>query len=334
MIAQVKLIALASLLTVMVWSYADGVGETSERLTVRFVITEDVKWMVTCPAPATQIEFRGTNRAIRALRQEAIAGVLEIKLTPKELLGEGLEVREVKEIVCEDIVLRTHGRKLGVEVTDANPARLAFDIDEFVERSVPVEVTEIGSAVIEEYPPPVTVVAPSRIQLKFAKVLAPIGQKVDSAVRGDSTTVEVPVMLPVGVDGTHVQIKPLRVTVGFVVRDMRDEWVFEHVPVWVNTPARWRGGWDVIFKEETSLKSIKLEGPTDAIAQLKDPREENGISLNLDVRSDDRPPADQPRTRALRLNLPPKAWAAGVKLAEGETLPEVTFTVAKRETGG
>ncbi len=335
MITQLRLIGLTILLTALIWSSADQVGEATDTLPVRITVIEDGQWIVSPNTRSCTAVFRGTKRAIQSLRNQTADGVLAISQLADELgLEPGTETLDLTNLVGHARVVT----ELGLTVSEIEPTTIQIDVDRLEPHVVPVRHLSAGAALATPPsidPPEVTATVPSllweenRENLDVVYAQISLDELIGAATAGQAVEEQVAVTVPEALKGRPITFEPRRVRVRFEVRDDQVRQTFARVPIRViyTEPAQ-RQFW--VDKLDPLVVDVTLAGPPESMARLS--REQQEVRVGIELTTDDLASAGEPSRRQLQIFLPP--WATGVQLAPGEELPTVAYEIAKREPGG
>ena len=331
MMDTVKRIALATLITGLVWSYADQVSETTERLRVTVQIPKDDDWYVSPRSLSGRIVLSGTRRSIQALREKAPAGELRIEQKADELgLAPGSGSVDLARLVGAAPLLRD----LGLRVVEAEPAILRIEVDKFESHEVRVVRTETSGALTAVFDPPqVMARVPSLVwDANRDAVYAELSLDGLSATAGtnEPPPQEVLLTVPTSLQSYPITFEPNVVTVQVQANQMTVKGEFPGVPIRYEKNHILEQDWTVqlVGDEDfaAGLFPVTLEGPAEIIQQLQ----RADVWLGLDVRSEDASTggADaEPVERALELRLSNRAWLASVRFAT--EAPKVKFRLRR-----
>lgn len=329
MMDTVKRIALATLITVLVWSYADQVSETTESIRVTVQILVDDDWQVSPRKLSTSIVLSGTRRSMQALREKAPAGELRIEQKADELgLARGPGSVDLARLVGAAPLLRDNG----LRVVEADPKTLSIEVDKFELYEVSVvpsaepggrlTVTVDPQRVMARVPSLVWDDNPDAVYAEFS-----LDGLSDAAGTGEPSSHNVPLTVPSSLRLNRIKFIPPTVTVLVQNDPKRVTKDFTGIPMrHVKSHILEQQGWVVQLDRDVDISSglfpVTLEGPEEIMTQLQ----KADMWLELDVRYEDRStglPDAEPVERELQLRLSNRAWAATVRLATDA--PKVKF---------
>ncbi len=332
MMDTVKRIALATLITALVWLYADQIGETTERIRVNIQIPKDATWHVSPQTLSGRIVLSGTRRSMQTLLDRAPAWVLRIEPKVDELglvpLVPGRGSIDLARLVSTARQLRG----LGLRVVEAEPATLSIEVDEFESHLVSVVSPEQGGALTVTFNPrQVTARVPSLVWAANPDALYAefsLDGLRPAAGTNEPSSQDVLLTVPTSLRSHTITFDPPSVTVHVQADQTRVPAVFPGVPIRVVKSWPLEKEWVVqlVAQEgtEEGLFTVNLVGPAEIIQQLEEGG--RGLELLLVVHREDAL-SSEPVERALQLGLPNPAWAATVHF-ENEA-PRVKFRLRR-----
>lgn len=329
MMDTIKRITLATVITALVWSYADQIGETTERIRVTIQILKDPDWYVSTPTLTGRIVLSGTRRSMQALREQAPAGLLRIEQKADELgLAPGPGLIDLARLVGTAQLVRD----LGLRVVEAEPATLEIEVDEFESHEVSVVRAEPGGALTVTFTPRrVTARVPSLVWAANPDSLYAefsLDGLRPAAGTNEPSSQDVLLTVPTSLRSHPITFDPPSVTVHVQVDQKRETAEFPGVPIRVVKSWPLEKEWVVqlVAQEgtEEGLFTVDVVGPAEIIQQLKEGG--RGLQLLLVVHREDAS-SSEPVERALQLGVPNPAWAATVHFAK--EAPKVKFRLRR-----
>jgi hypothetical protein len=280
-ISHLKTIALATVVSTLVWIFAEGESLQSKSMDITATFpTEPTSPVVIRPEDP---HFRGTAR----VRLEATARSLEMATTavgsklrlvpgspgvPSEPGNQ--RVVDLREAVAAMPELKA----LGVSVTDVQPRSVVVKVIRMVGRELPVRV-ELGADVPTDgdpisVPATVTVRMPESAMTGLpegAAIIAGVSEEDIRRIRGDGPqTVPATLRVPAALNGVEpVIIQPDTCTVNLRVRRKVETYKIPTVPVWYSLPPTEDGNKWSIEMLDKFLTDVTLTGPSDEIARVR-----------------------------------------------------------------
>lgn len=324
-----KTLFLVSILTVLIWVYAERAQTTTLTLQVGLdVRASNATQFATLVEPANtpiSIEIEGPRSKIDQLRNQL--GRITVIL-PATAQPDTESTYPTVPLLNDYNAIRT----LGVTVTSATPSSIKVRIDPRQTITVPLVLPDdlpvaVNNIVID--PPSVSVTAPVPV-LRELFPTPRSGIAVDLSGQLDKITTTGPVKL----DGVPIlvprepglQVTPQRTNfVKFEVSAREADHVLRTVPIAVQQPLPTVGKWEVVTREKT-LTNIQVRGPASEVAKLQSidgkPPEITPVAV-LKLSTDDRTATDVDRDVTID-GLPPGVTPVGQP-------PRVNFSV--REIG-
>lgn len=276
-------IILVTLVTLLIWIYAESESLRTEDFAATVVITSPPGsgrgvWIVDSPGrPTMEIKLRleGGAAAIDALRRQLHTS---IPLTPGGELP--------KDPGQHAIDLRTALRaspvfaKSGVTIAEATPSTVSVLVDELISKQLPVRVDlPIGTETVgppEVQPGLATIILPRTLEAALGDL--PVLASLDHASLAPLTPGRlervpgVPLLAPAAVrDQPFVSIEPRAATVTVTLRDQTAFIDLATVPVQIRISPVAYAEWDVDIPQDSRfLRDVKVTGPSDLIAQIRE----------------------------------------------------------------
>ncbi|MBX3408855.1 MAG: hypothetical protein KF859_03105 [Phycisphaeraceae bacterium] len=282
----VRNIIIVTLLTVLVWLFAEGESLRAVQVQTDMVLTAEpasdrvidlIEPGLTSAARATVlVEIEGSNAATdgaeRTLRKplKIIPGIAGVPLEKGE---HSLNLREV---------VRQHPevRGRGITIKRVEPATLRVYVDQIETRSVKViasvSADELEGAA-ELRPSMATVRLPSRFAAKLSETSSATArispESLASLTRGRRQTLTgVPIVLPQEVaEDPHTLLEQTRADVTLTLRTRTRSIKIASVPVHVRIAPGELANWDIdIPEQDRFLVDVTLSGPGEAIQAIED----------------------------------------------------------------
>lgn len=278
MAAKIRAVVLVTLVTLLIWLWAEGESLSSTSFNPEIVIApEGTELLVENDA-----DWRGTVRvrmqgSTRALTQaESTLGV-QIRLK----LGQGGVPSQPgeRQVVDLEEAIRSlpRVRELGLTVQEVTPAITVVKIVRLVTKELPVRAAMPTGAELLGDP----VITPARVQVKLpeaiaaklpvdASAVAPIGDAEFDAARDDtSRTVSTALQMPgVTAGAGEIQFIPEKVSVTFRRKRSVDSITLASTPVWFSMPPIESAKWNVEITDQF-LRDVTFTGPADSIAKIR-----------------------------------------------------------------
>ncbi len=285
-------IALVITLSIAVWTFAEARSLTRATLSVTLVFSAPsgsdlIAWTGEKFERRTSVtlEIEGSRAALDRAGQR-----LE---DPVELLiGDGLPASVGQETISLREVLREHSvfDRLAVSLIDVAPRTVNVQIDEVSQRTAKVRVVtseaDLESPPIAE-PSTVTITGPASIVNKDSidTLDAPVSAEQRALLRSGTTT-EVPglaVTIPQAWRNPLVQVTPGTIKATIALRNTIESHDIPSVPVMVRLSPTQMRQWQVrIAPEDGYLRDVRVSGPAQAIAAIKDGRQRVVATLQLE----------------------------------------------------
>lgn len=280
-INHLKTLALASVVAVLVWIFAEGEGLQPRPVDLSVIFPTDASSAVVIRPDdknfrgSVRVSLEATSRSLDLAAPLLAAG---IRLSPGApgVPSEPGEQRIVD--LREAIGAMPQLKSLGVTVADVQPRQVVVQIIRMAGKDLPLRV-ELGAEVpLDGDPTPV----PSTVSIRLpepALALIPEGAVAIAAVseaevhriRGEGPqTVTATVRLPSVLSGVEpIVVQPETVTVNLRVRRKVETYKVSTVPVWYSLPPTEDGSkWSVEVLDKF-LTDVTLTGPSDEIARVR-----------------------------------------------------------------
>lgn len=269
---------LVTLITVLIWVYAEG----------RNVRTYQPDDRVPVSVELASSDLVVTAQSVSSIGVEFSAATAEIdKLRP--LLGEnGIVLRpQITEPGTRSLLLSDELRradpieKISANVNWSDPATIEITVDRLVEHEVKIGFDPGGVKLVNDSltidPQVVTIRGPEKLFSKLgvdesftleSEPLVPL----ESVVAGEPKTIDARVKLPPSLaNNKHVSIVHPGVKLTLTIDKAEETIVLPNVPVWIASPPGAQAGYTVKLNEDSRvLTDVKVTGPRDAIAQVRD----------------------------------------------------------------
>lgn len=278
MSAKIRTVLLVSLVTVLIWLWAEGESLSTTSLNPSIVFQQDSTDLLV----ETEDDWRGTVRvrlqgSTRALTQaeSELGSQVRLRLGQNGVPGQPGE-RQVVDLE-EAIRQMPEIRAAGLSVQEVTPAIAVVKIvrlvtQELAVRAVMPEGVETLADPVTS-PPRVSVRMPEELAKRLASdatALATITREEMGAGRDDAsqtllTTVRLPAPLT---DAPGVTITPDKVSVTFRLKRSVDSVTLASSPVWFALPPTEGNKWDIDLTDQF-LRDVTFTGPAEAIARIR-----------------------------------------------------------------
>ena len=328
--AQVKLLAMSALVTVLVWMSADQL--LTESATVQVIVdpvaTAGESYTVSLRDPTAggfQVVLSGPREVIARFRE---SGPWTIRLP--------IEARTTGPIGVPvlDALRKNRTRFSGLTVDSVVPEYLEAVVDRDIVVSLPVWVDK-GALDYDVDP----TVEPDHVQVTISeqRFNAVPPEKRRLVLRAESMLrnrkkgelLSFPVPLEAKVDGVDVKVVPARVNLRATVRELRITDTIAAVPVRFSSSVDLANEFRIELRNRSTLltQPITVRGPAELVDRLVagDIRVTGLIALNRDDTLD---PGRYRAKRPVFVGLPP-----GVELANPEAVESVEFRLTRFELG-
>jgi hypothetical protein len=278
MAAKIRTVMLVSLVTILIWLWAEGESLSTTSLNPEVVFVQEGTDLLL----ETDQDWRGTVRvrvqgSTRALTQAENGLGTQIRLK----LGQGGVPSQPgeRQVVNLEEAIRAlpELRQAGLSVQEVTPAITVVKIVRLVTREVPVRAAMPTGAELLGDP----VVTPVRVQVRLPEALAnklaadatavaPVSDAEFDAARDDaSRTVTTALQLPGVTAGVgEVQFVPEKVSVTFRRKRSVDSITLASTPVWFALPPTESGKWEVEVIDQF-LREVTFTGPAESIAKIR-----------------------------------------------------------------
>lgn len=304
---SIRSVGLVTLITALIWLYAEGQDVTDRTPTISLTLPPRVgEAMVVDFANGIDrrdvtITLKGAGAQVSDVETQLIgSGTLALPLEPSDLPTTGRANVSLLSLISRARLSSgaTIG-ELGVSVADVEPASVELRVDLLVERKVRVlmraEGVEVGPNVRIE-PAEVTITAPKSLIDRYATsedvlhVWAELPPAQLAALpEGVEQTISAPVR-PADVfsRSRHVSVATPNVDVTFTIARQRDTATKQLVPVWVMAPPTELTRFKVVPAEGSAfLRDVVVTGPRDLVEELKQAHSELRLIARFEVTGDD-----------------------------------------------
>ncbi|MFG0328761.1 MAG: hypothetical protein ACF8PN_02575 [Phycisphaerales bacterium] len=281
MLERLQSILVVSLITLLIWLYAEGqklAVLTRSDVRVEIVASENSDLIVRPAAPDRRFSIRieGPTGALDEL-EEQLAQAIRVPIgryeAPSEPRPEPYTISMLETFRRHPIFA---GR--GVSIRSVDPDTLTYSVDRWVAQDLEVQVAPLGSVQLDGPP----VVEPSRATVQVAESvlrqldpntlhLVATPESSDSIARlpeGEASTVDARLSLPAVADRSLVKISNPAAQLTLTVKSQRVELTKNAVPIHlIMTPL------DVaqytVELERPVIDSLELSGPSDVMAKIE-----------------------------------------------------------------
>lgn len=269
---------LVTLITVLVWLYAEGrtVKAYAPDEAIPLTVTTSSPELVVVSQSTTTIkpEFKGAANEIYELRKRLPQG-LRLTLDATEP-GE-------KSIVLDQALPQADPiQNVRANLSRVDPPTVTVKVDRLVKREVSVRFTptevQLVSGSLTITPEQVSLTAPQGrldalgINLDDLTLELEPTQPLRTLSPGVEHVVPARVKLPTGLTADpHVKLKPDRVDLTLTIDKKEDAVKLPSVPVWVTLPPEETDKYQVkLLDESRVLKDVQVSGPSDLIAKVRE----------------------------------------------------------------
>ncbi len=286
--SAIKTVILVTLVTLLIWLWAEAEGLRSATLTprIQFVApSDDVSVRVLEPdlrSDIVRVRLEGSSVALDEVEQ-----VLRSPLRLVAGVG-GIPDEPGDHVIRLQEAIRNHPDLLrrGVSVSDVQPPTATIRVARLVTRDLPVRVDLTGienDGEVTVSPATVRVTMPEQAAALLGErgtvgggpagapvVTAVISEDERRLLRDDGPqTVRAQIRLPEALDGFEpVRVATDTVRVTLRIRKQTDEIVLPTVPVWITVPHTEGDDWDVRVLDGL-VRNVTVTGPRDLIEQVR-----------------------------------------------------------------
>lgn len=269
---------LVTLITVLVWLYAEGrtvkAYAPDEAIPLTVLTSSPDLVVVSQSAASIKPEFKGAANEIYELRRKLPQG---FKLT--------LDATEPgeKSIVLDQALQQADPiQNVRANLSRVDPPTVTVRLDRLIKQDVPVRFTpsevQLVPGSLKMTPEQVTLTAPQGVLDAMGISLDDLTldleplQTLRTLSPGIEHTVLARVKLPAALTAdSHVKLKPDRVDVTLTIDKKEDAIKLPSVPVWVTLPPEETDKYQVkLLDESRVLKDVQVSGPSDLIAKVRD----------------------------------------------------------------
>ncbi len=280
MAERVRMIVIVSIVTAVVWLFAEGESLTTrtESVRVQFVADEgdrdEIRVRVADGFQGTAtLELTGSQVGIEAARR-ALGTVIEF--TPADLgfpIADGVyQVDLASAIAGSDLMTG-----IGVKVTAATPARISIEYTLLETIQVDVDPIVIGPDLAGE-----PTVEPARARVRIPAALSQperdnirvIARVPESQLEAVQEGVQLSRTVNLALDDASRLLRDVellsssRVTVRFTVESTAVERDLSSVPVWIVVPPSLSEQWSVQLDTNQTVLRARIRGPREAVARI------------------------------------------------------------------
>jgi hypothetical protein len=278
---MVKTILLVTILSALVWVFAESETLRQEKFTIELVVQ---------PPQGSDLAIDLAGRRGSGARVEVVLEAAAIKLEEAERIlksavalvpGDALVPRAPGEHTLDLLtILRAEPEfdALGVNLIRVEPAKLDIVIDEMMTRELPVQVQAPG---VELQASPIVRPPTAKVRLsKRDEAKLPAGNTVQATlapeaiarlVPGQPQTIQaVRLLLPAGLDAARATIEPAMADVQLTIRTRTSEVIIARVPVQLRLPPSELSRWEIaIADEDRILSDVRVSGPAELVQQVE-----------------------------------------------------------------
>ncbi len=323
---KIETFIVVTLITVLVWLYAEGrnvATYANEPVSVKFVSGDGEGLTISPDNPQrVLVSFEGSNAMKQALEAATKDGPITLPVVEQPNASSS-----VQNIIMKDALNDSILSDLGILVISTDPAVMPVTVRRLVSVQMSVEpvVLEVDLAAAPT-------VDPARVDVKVPAALADLAGELSLIARvppadlasipaNTPRALSVRLELPEALRDQPVELSARNVAVTVIIRKQTDTLTLTSVPIHINVPPLLLQQYRIALPEDqVVIRDVKLSGPADAIASIRDKR--------FRVWAELRPTADELDAgldqAQLFLHLPP-----GVRM-EGP-MPRVPVKVYRNE---
>lgn len=271
--SKIKTFAVVTLVTVLIWMYAESESRRVVDLLATIHLPREVAGGRIAWAPDAgehfeiSLQLDGTTAAIDELRQLVTREGLDLSQCDNFPSAAGDYIANLRSY------LRTHPalRRRGVDVVTTNPESITIEIDEAERRTMQIVLPELPGVQIESPrfdPPSATIVLPSQFADRLAgtRLVADILPSQVAAPPGSNVTIPGAELQLQGDNLPPIySIEPPAATVSLVIRAQTRSHVVPTVPVHLRAPPSVLQEWDIQFDGPAFLTEVEITGPVSEI---------------------------------------------------------------------
>ncbi|HRJ49461.1 MAG: hypothetical protein KF787_12015 [Phycisphaeraceae bacterium] len=282
MLSGIRTFALVTIITVLIWAFAEAESLTTKVLRFELLFTADPQTRLFAdPADVqgwtgrVEVTIEGSNRAVGDVEFNLRRGVSirpGMSGIPTEPGEYSIDLNQVLRAAPE-IVNR------GVTIAKVDPPILLVVVDTLVTRELQVIADAQGALVdgpVECRPSNARITLPRSLSLLLPADIALTAripqETIGSLVPGRSETIAgIPILPPPQVRGRpRVTIEPERADAVLTLRTRTDSFTITSVPVHVKVAAGEYGRWDITIPDEDRfIRDVTVSGPSDMVARVR-----------------------------------------------------------------
>lgn len=277
---QITTVVVVTLLTLIVWLFAEIASLGEDRLNGRLSFAGTDTLLVTTPDFDGDItlDVRGSRGAIDRARNELDSTVRLAVGAPgvPDVAGDHT-VRLLDAVAAFPAVAQS-----GVLIESVRPQRVQLRIDELVDTELPVTAAVdpgVEATDVTLTPPTLPLRLPRSVLVrleqannalpKAAQAIVPLNA-VENPTESGPREVAVDAVLPQWLARTPgVELRAKRVRVSFQLTDTREQRTFRSVPVQVLLTPEEAQRWDVEIAADSRLLAVTITGPSETLERLE-----------------------------------------------------------------
>lgn len=280
MAERIKMITIVSIITAVVWLFAEGESLTTrtETIRVQFVVGESNRGLlrlrvVDAFQGGVTLELTGSQIGIEAARRALGASV---ELTPADLdfpLADGVYQVDLASVLAESEQLAGSG----VKITSTTPARVTVEYTRLETIEIPVRPIVEGVDLAEE-----PTVEPARATVRIPTALPDAARQAiqvralvpEAQLQGVAEGIQLTRSVGLTLDDASRQLRDVelvttaRATVQFTVESTAAEQDLASVPVWLVVPPSLSEQWSVELASNQTVLRARIRGPRDAVERI------------------------------------------------------------------
>ncbi len=280
MAERIRMILIVSVVTAVVWLFAEGESLTTrtEAVRVQFVVSEANRGLLRVRVAdsfegAATLELTGSQVGIEAARR-ALGTVVELRPTEMSFpLVDGVYQVDLASVLASSDQLQG----LGVKVTAATPARVAVEYVRLETIEVPVRpiisgLDIAGEPIVE--PDQATVRIPAALTPSTREAISVLAVVPESQLSGVAEGVQTSRSVSLSLNNFARQLRDVelvssgRATVQFAVESTAAEEDLASVPVWIVVPPSVSEQWSVELASNQTVVRVRIRGPREAVSRI------------------------------------------------------------------
>ena len=276
-----------TLITVLVWLYAEGqaVTERPEQIRVRFVAppAQEGQMGIELTSPSNRqlpmlvsATLRGSTGQLAQVRQLTESRVLELELTGSGLDRPAERVDVVQDVNLTEALYRSELGNLGVSIVSTSPEVVRLSVEPLTTLTAPVQVqhdnVQVAGQVATE-PSQARLTLPSRLmnQAENVAVTARLNDvNLTDLEPNTDHTVTVPLTIPDRLASKWTRVEPEEIEAKFTLRTQTGTITVPRLAVEVRVSPVLLRQYDIDIKEgHVTVLDTKLSGPANVLQRIE-----------------------------------------------------------------